>query len=103
MDAVFAAAVAEVAATGVTGNAAMGKVMAIVKPKLAGKADMSGAVSGKVKAKLASRPLRFPASRSIAIFVNSTLLWRRVRCRAGQVGRVLFEISDGRHGGDFRR
>ena len=51
LDAVLAAAVAEVAATGVTGNAAMGKVMAIVKPKLAGKADMS-AVSGKVKAKL---------------------------------------------------
>ena len=51
VDAVLAAAVAEVAATGVTGNAAMGKVMAIVKPKHAGKADMS-AVSGKVKAKL---------------------------------------------------
>ena len=51
VDTVLAAAVAEVAATGVTGNAAMGKVMAIVKPKLAGKADMS-AVSGKVKAKL---------------------------------------------------
>jgi len=51
VDAVLTAAVAEVAATGVTGNAAMGKVMAIVKPKLAGKADMS-AVSGKVKAKL---------------------------------------------------
>ena len=52
VDAILAAAVAEVAATGVTGNAAMGKIMAIVKPKLAGKADMS-AVSGKVKAKLA--------------------------------------------------
>ena len=51
VDAILAAAVAEVAATGVTGNAAMGKIMAIVKPKLAGKADMS-AVSGKVKAKL---------------------------------------------------
>lgn len=51
VDAVIAAAVAEVAASGVTGNAAMGKIMAIVKPKLAGKADMS-AVSGKVKAKL---------------------------------------------------
>ena len=51
VDAVLTAAVAEVAASGVTGNAAMGKVMAIVKPKLAGKADMS-AVSGKVKAKL---------------------------------------------------
>ncbi len=52
VDAVIAGAVAEVAATGVTGNAAIGKIMAIVKPKLAGKADM-GAVSGKVKAALA--------------------------------------------------
>ncbi len=51
VDAVITAAVAEVATSGVTGNAAMGKIMAIVKPKLAGKADMS-AVSGKVKAKL---------------------------------------------------
>ncbi len=51
VDAILTAAVAEVAATGVTGNAAMGKIMAIVKPKLAGKADMS-AVTGKVKAKL---------------------------------------------------
>ena len=51
VDAILTAAVAEVAATGVTGNAAMGKIMAIVKPKLAGKADVS-AVSGKVKAKL---------------------------------------------------
>ena len=51
VDAVITSAVAEVAASGVTGNAAMGKIMAIVKPKLAGKADMS-AVSGKVKAKL---------------------------------------------------
>ena len=51
VNAILDAAVAEVAATGVTGNAAMGKIMAIVKPKLAGKADMS-AVSGKVKAKL---------------------------------------------------
>jgi uncharacterized protein len=52
VDAVLTAAIAEVAASGVSGNAAMGKIMAIVKPKLAGKADMS-AVSGKVKAKLA--------------------------------------------------
>ncbi len=51
VDAVITAAVAEVAASGVAGNAAMGKIMAIVKPKLAGRADMS-AVSGKVKAKL---------------------------------------------------
>jgi uncharacterized protein len=52
VDAVIAAAAADVAASGVTGNAAMGKVMAIVKPKLAGKADMQ-AVSAKVKARLA--------------------------------------------------
>lgn len=52
IEAVVKAAVAEVAATGVSGNAAMGKVMAIVKPKLAGKADMT-AVSAKVKAALA--------------------------------------------------
>ena len=51
VDAVITAAVAEVAATGVAGNAAIGKIMAIVKPKLAGKADMS-AVSAKVKAAL---------------------------------------------------
>ena len=51
VDAVLAAAVAEVAATGVTGNAAMGKVMAIVKPKLAGKADMTE-VSRLVKSRL---------------------------------------------------
>ena len=52
VEVILTAAVAEVAATGVTGNAAMGKIMAIIKPKLAGKADMT-AVSGKVKAKLA--------------------------------------------------
>ena len=51
VDAVITAAVAEVAATGVAGNAAIGKIMAIVKPKLAGKADMS-AVSAKVKVAL---------------------------------------------------
>ena len=51
IDAVIAGAVADVAATGIAGNAAIGKIMAIVKPKLAGKADM-GAVSGKVKAAL---------------------------------------------------
>lgn len=51
IEAAVKAAVAEVAATGVSGNAAMGKVMAIVKPKLAGKADMT-AVSAKVKAAL---------------------------------------------------
>jgi uncharacterized protein YqeY len=49
----IAAAVAEaVAATGAKSPADMGKVMAIVKPKLAGKADM-GKVSAMVKAKLA--------------------------------------------------
>lgn len=52
IEAVVKAAVTEVAATGVSGNAAMGKVMAIVKPKLAGKADMT-AVSAKVKTALA--------------------------------------------------
>jgi uncharacterized protein len=52
VEAVVKAVVAEVAATGVSGNAAMGKVMAIVKPKLAGKADMT-TVSAKVKAALA--------------------------------------------------
>ena len=51
VDAVIKAAFAEVAAIGVAGNAAIGKIMAIVKPRLAGKADM-GAVSGKVKVAL---------------------------------------------------
>jgi len=47
------AVVAEaIAATGAKGAADMGKVMGIVKPKLAGRADM-GKVSGLVKAKLA--------------------------------------------------
>jgi hypothetical protein len=41
-----------VAAAGAGGVAAMGKVMAILKPKLAGRADM-GAVSARVKARLA--------------------------------------------------
>ena len=50
IDAEIATAVAAVGAGG--GMAAMGKVMAILKPKLAGRADM-GAVSGRVKAKLA--------------------------------------------------
>ena len=48
-----AAAVAEaIAAAGATGPQDMGKVMAVLKPKLAGKADI-GAVSALVKAKLA--------------------------------------------------
>jgi uncharacterized protein YqeY len=45
------AALAEVAAQGVTGAPAMGKVMAILKSSLAGRADMS-ALSAEVKAKL---------------------------------------------------
>ena len=53
----LAAAVAEAIesaqAAGATGPAAMGKVMALLKPKLAGRADMS-AVSGLVKAGLAA-------------------------------------------------
>jgi uncharacterized protein len=48
-----AAAIAEaITASGAKSAADMGKVMAIVKPKLAGKADM-GKVSALVKAKLA--------------------------------------------------
>ena len=47
------AAVAEaIAATGAKSAADMGKVMGVVKPKLAGRADM-GKVSGLVKGKLA--------------------------------------------------
>ena len=42
---------AALAASGAAGMAGMGKVMAILKPKLAGRADMA-AVSAKVKAKL---------------------------------------------------
>jgi uncharacterized protein YqeY len=45
------AALAEVAAQGVTGAPAMGKVMALLKSSLAGRADMS-ALSAEVKAKL---------------------------------------------------
>jgi uncharacterized protein len=43
---------AAIAATGAKGPQEMGKVMGILKPKLAGKADLS-AVSAQVKAKLA--------------------------------------------------
>ncbi len=42
---------AAMTATGATGMAGMGKVMAILKPKLAGRADMA-AVSAKVKTRL---------------------------------------------------
>ena len=49
IDAIIAEAIA---ATGATSPADMGKVMGMVKPKLAGRADM-GRVSGMVKGKLA--------------------------------------------------
>ncbi len=49
--AVIDAAVAEVSAQGVTGAPAMGKVMGLVKAKLAGRADMSE-VSREIKARL---------------------------------------------------
>jgi uncharacterized protein YqeY len=41
-----------IASTGAAGPAGMGKVMGVLKPRLAGRADLS-AVSAKVKAKLA--------------------------------------------------
>jgi uncharacterized protein YqeY len=48
----IAAAIAEaIAATGAAGPQDMGKVMGVVKPKLAGRADM-GKVSGLIKAQL---------------------------------------------------
>jgi len=47
------AAIAEaIAATGAAGPAGIGKVMAVVKPKLAGRADMA-VVASRIKAKLA--------------------------------------------------
>jgi uncharacterized protein YqeY len=51
IDALIAAAVAEALQYGAAGMAAMGKVMAALRPQLAGRADMS-VVSAKVKAKL---------------------------------------------------
>jgi uncharacterized protein YqeY len=50
IDALIAEAIAT---TGATGPAGMGKIMAELKPKLAGRADMT-AVSAKVKARLAA-------------------------------------------------
>jgi uncharacterized protein YqeY len=49
IDALIADAIASSGASGIAG---MGKVMALLKPKLAGRADM-GAVSARIKAKLA--------------------------------------------------
>lgn len=51
LDAAIAAAIEEVNAQGVTGAPAMGKVMALIKSRLAGRADMS-AVSAQVKSRL---------------------------------------------------
>lgn len=51
VSAIIDQAVTEVTAQGVTGGAAMGRVMAIVKKALAGRADMSQ-VSAQVKQKL---------------------------------------------------
>lgn len=48
-----AAVVASIAEAGATGPQDMGKVMAVLKPKVAGRADM-GALSGLVKKKLSS-------------------------------------------------
>ncbi|MGE4124782.1 MAG: GatB/YqeY domain-containing protein [Pusillimonas sp.] len=51
LDAAISNALAEVAAQGISGAPAMGKVMAILKAELAGRADMA-AVSAQVKQRL---------------------------------------------------
>ena len=51
VDAAVDSAVASVAATGTQGPATIGKVMAILKPQLAGRADMA-LVAAKVKSRL---------------------------------------------------
>jgi uncharacterized protein YqeY len=51
IDALIASAVADVAQGGTVGMAAMGKVMAAIRPQLAGRADM-GLASAKVKSRL---------------------------------------------------
>ena len=50
-DQIDAAVVEAIAATGAAGPAGIGKVMAVVKPKLAGRADMA-VVASRIKAKL---------------------------------------------------
>lgn len=51
IDAAIEQAIADVQAQGISGAPAMGKIMAILKQSLAGRADMS-ALSGQVKARL---------------------------------------------------
>jgi uncharacterized protein YqeY len=51
IDALIASAVADAAQGGAVGMAAMGKVMAAIRPQLAGRADMT-LVSAKVKSRL---------------------------------------------------
>ncbi len=51
VDSAIQQAIAEVQAQGISGAPAMGKIMAILKQSLAGRADMS-ALSGKVKSRL---------------------------------------------------
>ena len=51
-DEIDAEVVEAIAATGAVGPAGIGKVMAVVKPKLAGRADMA-VVASRIKAKLA--------------------------------------------------